>query len=102
MTILLLFTDVKRKVSSEVLKEVGALMKLYQEEVDKLSNRLVLLATKQFKNRLHHSNHHVQSGTHCFYPWANKMLFWIMTSPGHPCVLLVFVFTFLDKVYTES
>ncbi|KAK9917963.1 hypothetical protein WJX75_000085 [Coccomyxa subellipsoidea] len=31
--------DVKRKISSEVLKEVGALMKLYQEEVDKLSNR---------------------------------------------------------------
>ena len=32
-------TEVKRKVSSEVLKEVGALMKQYQEEVDKLSNR---------------------------------------------------------------
>ncbi|CAL8464232.1 g3767 [Coccomyxa elongata] len=31
--------DVKRKASPEVLKEVGALMKLYQEEVDKLSNR---------------------------------------------------------------
>ena len=31
--------EVKRKVSSEVLKEVGPLMKQYQEEVDKLSNR---------------------------------------------------------------
>ncbi len=33
------WADVKRKASPEVLKEVGALMKLYQEEVDKLSNR---------------------------------------------------------------
>ncbi|CAL5227002.1 g9892 [Coccomyxa viridis] len=31
--------EVKREVSSEVLKEVGPLMKQYQEEVDKLSNR---------------------------------------------------------------
>jgi hypothetical protein len=31
--------DVKRKVSPEILKEIGPLMKLYQEEVDKLSNR---------------------------------------------------------------
>ena len=31
--------EVKRKASPELLKEVGPLMKLYQEEVDKLSNR---------------------------------------------------------------
>lgn len=31
--------EAKRKASPEVLKEVGPLMKLYQEEVDKLSNR---------------------------------------------------------------
>lgn len=42
--------DVKRRVSSEVLKEVGALMKLYQEEVDKLSNRLGTY--KQFERQM--------------------------------------------------
>lgn len=47
MTIFAVWADVKRKASPEVLKEVGALMKLYQEEVDKLSNRYICIPDRQ-------------------------------------------------------